>query len=34
MDVSDVKGADFRGYDNRLSISNSDKVAFERFDTR
>jgi hypothetical protein len=34
MDVSDIKSADFCGYDSHLSISNSDKVSFEPFDTR
>jgi len=31
MVVSDVRGADFCGYNSHLSISNSDKFAFERF---
>jgi hypothetical protein len=34
MDVSDVKSADFCGYDSHFSVSNSDKISFERFDVR
>jgi hypothetical protein len=34
MDVSDVKGAYFCGYDSHLSLSNNDKVSFERIDMR